>query len=183
MKLTLFVATALAATVAVAADKSTQVTFTKADSALGRVKCEESYNKGAVCWRGQVTIEGKLIVEFDRASVGKGVSDSKGRAFFEPSPDSAKKLPAAMDYYPAPVSVVWLHTRPRDILVPLVEAKKTNAIISGASPRYELPVTLTLSMFVADIDCDHRSYGLKYSAIRPLLSEVAVLNQAKHLGC
>jgi hypothetical protein len=142
MKLTLCLAIALAATVSVAADKSTQVTFTKADPTLRRVKCEEGYNKGAVCWRGPIVLEGKLIVEFDRAPVGKGESNPQGSAFFEPSPDSAKKLPVAVDYYPAPVSIVWLHTRPSDILVPLVGAKKTKGILSGQSPRYELPVTL-----------------------------------------
>jgi len=183
MKLSASFAFVVAATSSYAADRLPQVKFTHADPALVQSACPVGYGPGSTCWRGHLKLVGLLVAEFDRVPGSAEQTDVEGQAFFEPNTEFRRKLPEALSYYPAQPSVLWLTKSPRAILVPLMGIARANLALRGKAARYEWPAEIVLTELTTSIDCDHRNYGMSYSAIRLLRSDVLVQAQNKDMGC
>ncbi len=169
---------------AVAADSPPVTRFSPPDPALRLVERSDSYDKGSFAkWSGTLTLTGKLVVEFDRGPPEDPEADTAGVAVFEPDAKSRARLPAAQNYYAAPVSTVWLEKTPLDVLPSLIGRNRALQIIRSKVPRYELAVSVQVTSLSTSVECDHRSYSLEYAAITLVRPKVLAQVQAKNLGC
>jgi hypothetical protein len=171
-----------------AANENKQTVFTKADRMLTRSACSEGYSENATCWRANLKLKGKLVVEYvDRAEAYDASQDASleesGMVFFEPDNISRRKLPEAIGYYPAPVKSLWLTSKPETVLIPLLGTERANLAIHGKRSRYKYPVEIVLTQFIADIECDHRTYNMEFSSIRLLKPDVVALSKTEFFGC
>jgi hypothetical protein len=69
------------------------------------------------------------------------------------------------------------------LLLPLLGRKKTDALLNGFMPRYELPAALTIKSFSSLVECDQRSYTAEVASIRPVSSEVIAVPKPSLMGC
>ncbi len=167
-----------------AAEKPPVTKFTAADAALRHVERSDSYDKGSFAkWVGKLSLTGKLVIEFDRGPPEETEADTAGIAVFEPDTKSRARLPAARNYYAAPVTAVWLGQSPIEILPTLLGKERALQVIRGKSPRYEFVVSIDLKAFSTSVECDHRSYSIEYSAIRLAQPTMVAATEAKNLGC
>ncbi|WP_271009776.1 hypothetical protein [Paucibacter sp. B51] len=133
---------------------------------------------------GTVRLTGTLVIEFDRLPDITDDRDTDGEAFFVPDDSSRRKLPAAVGrFYPRPVSSIALDKKPRVLLLPLLGRKRTDALLNGVMPRYELPASLTIKSFSSWVECDHRSYTAEVASIRPVSSQVIAKAKPSFIGC
>ena len=186
MKPTLWALAALflAMSPAVAADRPPLAVFTPADRALRLVERSDNYEKGSYAkWSGKLSLTGKLVVEFDRGPPEEQEADTAGIAVFEPDAKSRTRLPAAQNYYPLPVTTVWLQKTPIEVLPGLIGRERAHKIIRSKVPRYELAVIVHLTSFTTSVECDHRSYSLEYAGISLVQPQVVASTEAKNLGC
>ncbi len=174
----------LAPSSAAAADRPPLAVFTPADPALRLVERSDSYEKGSYAkWSGKLSLAGKLVIEFDRGPPEEQEADTAGIAVFEPDAKSRTRLPSARNYYPSPVTTVWLEKTPLEVLPGLIGRERALKIIRSKVPRYELAVIVHVTSFSTSVECDHRSYSLEYASISLVQPQVVASTEAKNLGC
>ncbi|OYU28324.1 MAG: hypothetical protein CFE41_06135 [Burkholderiales bacterium PBB2] len=133
---------------------------------------------------GTVRLSGTLVVEFDRLPDMTEDRDTEGQAFFLPDETSRLKLPVAVGaFYPRPITSISLDKKPRALLLPLLGQGKTEGLLKGRMPRYELPATLTIKSFSSWVECDHRSYTAEIASIKPLRPDLVAGAKSSLIGC
>lgn len=165
-------------------DSAKDVKFSEWNPALRQVENDTAGLKSYIAiWRGQLTLTGKLVIEFDRDPEATEMGDAEGSAFFEPDDASRAKLPAATSFYPMPVTSIWLYESPRELLEPLVGKRGFQKISSGKMPRYEYPAEVRIKEFSTSVECDHRSYFIEITTIKLLQPKWSAHIEAKNSMC
>jgi hypothetical protein len=169
---------------AIAAEPKNYTIF-RNKSSLQLVKRSDGGKEGYFAeFQGRVRISGKLAIAFDRDPKEDGPQDTVGEAFFLPDARSRVKLPEAIGkFHPAKIEKIALDKKPLDLLLPLVGAQKTDLILSGKMPNYEIPAEITISKFTAWVDCDHRGYSAKVETIHQTRRTFTSQNKKHLTGC
>ena len=154
-----------------AAESVVPTTFSPSDPRLVAVE-RDVRDKGLLThWRGSVRLRGHLVFEFSRVPPEENELYPEGASYFEPDAASLAKLPAALNNLPASPRVIEIRKTPREVLLPILGAKATNAIVNGKRERYLLAADLYLVAFSTSLDCDRRSFALEYDRIHVRMTE------------
>ena len=167
------------------AEAQTKSRFTSADPRLKLIERSDSYEKGSFArWSGRLELDGKVVVEFDRPDPDGERQDEVGVVFFEPSPSSLRRLPSAVGrYYPLQPKVLWLGGTPAEVLTPLLGATRVANFISSKPSRFEVAARLRLLELFTSVECDHRSYEIKYEALALVGGDLMAVGKAQNIGC
>ncbi len=133
--------------------------------------------------RGRVQLRGHLVFEFRRVPPEERELYPEGASYFEPDAASLAKLPAALNNLPASPNVIEIRKTPQEVLLPILGAKATNAIVNGERERYLLVAELSLVAFSTSLDCDRRSYALEYDRITVRRASIVAGAAPQNLSC
>jgi hypothetical protein len=134
-------------------------------------------------WRGTVQLRGHLVFEFRRVPPEENELYPEGASYFEPDAASLARLPAALNNLPASPNAIEIRKTPREVLMPILGAKATNAIVNGKRERYLLAADLSLVAFSTSLDCDRRSYAHEYDKIALRRENVVAVAASQNLSC
>jgi hypothetical protein len=166
-----------------AAESVAPTTFTSSDPRLVVVKRDDREQGLLTHWRGKVQLRGHLVFEFRRVPPEENELYPDGASYFEPDAASLAKLPAALNNLPASPNVIEIRKTPREVLLPLLGAKATNAIVNGKRERYLLAADLYLVAFSTSLDCDRRSFALEYDRIVLRRAKIVAEATPQNLSC
>lgn len=151
-------------------------TFT---SSLNLVSFDEVTSTGT--FQGHVVIRGRLYFSFDQLD-----DDHYGDVLYAklvPAPEMIERLPYVVSgFYPAPLTYISL-VPPDRVLVMTFGKAEAKRLQRGRKESLWVDVEVSLSKYIASVECDSRIYIARPMAIVRSQQKLAMRNGVQPYGC